>query len=61
MTSRKQKLKDLMKNRTTVEEGLTVRQIFNEIYSDVFEEYCDKKDDTGQPMLEICSMERNDT
>ena len=34
-----QRLKDLMKDRTTVEQGLTSRQVFNEVYFDIVEEY----------------------
>jgi hypothetical protein len=37
--TRKQKFKDLMKHRTTVEQGLTFKQIFCEVYSDVVEKY----------------------
>jgi hypothetical protein len=37
--TRKQKFKDLMKYRGTVEQGLTFNQIFCEVYSDVVEKY----------------------
>ena len=36
--TRKQKFKDLMRNRTTVEQGLTFRQIFC-VYPDMVENY----------------------
>src|SRR5215469_3085082 len=35
--TRKQKFKDLMRYRTTLEQGLTLKQIFCEVYDDVFE------------------------
>jgi hypothetical protein len=38
-TTRKQILKDLMRDRITVEQGLTLNQIFCEVYSDVVEKY----------------------
>jgi hypothetical protein len=41
--TRKEKFKDLMRNRTTVEQGLTLSQIFCEVYSDVVEKYLSKK------------------
>lgn len=48
--TRKQKFKELMKNRTTVEQGLTFKQIFCEVYSDLVEEYAIRNEsyDTGQ-------------
>jgi hypothetical protein len=58
-TKRVQRLKDLMKHRTTVEEGLTSRQVFNEVYFDIVEEYHDKKwDSTGESQLEDQYQER---
>ena len=49
---RKQRLIDLMRHRTMLKDGLTSTQVFNEVYSDIVEEYHDKKYDTGQLMLE---------
>jgi hypothetical protein len=48
--TRKQKFKDLMRNRTTVEQGLTFKQIFCEVYSDLVEKHASKNRnyDTGQ-------------
>lgn len=40
--NRQQRLMDLMRHRTTVEQGITPMQIFKEIYYDLFEHY-DKK------------------
>jgi hypothetical protein len=34
MTTRMDRLKNLMKDRTTVEQGLTLRQMFNQVYDD---------------------------
>jgi hypothetical protein len=59
--TRKQRLKDLMKERTTVEQGLTLRQIFCEVYSDVVEECHVKKWDTGQSMLDDQYLEKKRT
>jgi hypothetical protein len=46
-TRRKQKLKDLMRNRTTIERSLTFSQIFCEVYPDVVEKYSRKDRDFG--------------
>lgn len=43
MTGKMQRLKDLMKLRTTLEQGLTARQLFNELYIDLVEQYHDKQ------------------
>jgi|SRR6266487_6797285 len=51
--TRKQRFKDLMINRTTVEQGLTFKQIFCEVYSDIVEKYIHKKDVTGKTYFEI--------
>lgn len=37
--TRKQRFKDLMRNRRTLEQGLTFKQIFNEVHSNVVEKY----------------------
>jgi hypothetical protein len=42
MTNKIQRLKDLMKNRTTLEQGLTNKHVFNELYSNLVEQYHDK-------------------
>jgi hypothetical protein len=50
---RMQRLKDLMKHRTTVEEGLTLYQVFCEVYPDIVEEYHDgKRDEEGVATLD---------
>ena len=36
---RREKLKSLMKDRNTIEEGLTLYQVFCEVYPDIVEEY----------------------
>ena len=36
---RAQPFKDLMRDRTTVEQGLTLWEIFSRVYSDVIDEY----------------------
>ena len=55
MTSGKriQWLRDLMKHRTTIEQGLTSRQIFTEVYSDIVEEYHNgKRNEEGVATLD---------
>jgi hypothetical protein len=39
MTRRQEKLKSLMKDRNTTDEGLTLYQVFCEVYPDIVEEY----------------------
>ena len=41
---RKQRLQDLMKDRTTIDQGLTLRQIFKEVYQDVITKYPNEYD-----------------
>ncbi len=51
--TRKQKFKDLMRNRTTVEQGLTFKQIFCEVYSDIMEKYTYRNPDLGRSELDL--------
>jgi hypothetical protein len=51
--TRKQRFRNLMINRTTVEQGPTFKQIFCEVYSDVVEKYIHEKDVTGRTMLDV--------
>jgi hypothetical protein len=53
MTTRKDRLKNLMKDRTTVEQGFTLKQMFSEIYPEVAEKYIGKTYDTGQSMYDM--------
>jgi hypothetical protein len=44
-----------MRHRTTLEQGLTFRQIFSEVYSDLVEKYLNKNKiryDTGRPIID---------
>ena len=50
---RKQKLRDLMINRETTEQGLNLFQVFCEVYPDIIEEYTPgKRDEYGIETVE---------
>jgi hypothetical protein len=52
MESRKQRFKNLMGHRTTVERGLTFRQIFCEVYQIPVEKYTYRNPDLGRSELD---------
>ena len=45
--SKRRKIKNLMRHRTTLEQGLTARQIFNELHADLVEQYHDQPSASG--------------
>ena len=51
--TRKQIFKDLMKHRTTVDQGFTFKQIFCEVYSDIMEKYTYRNPDLGRSELDL--------
>jgi hypothetical protein len=51
-TIRKQRFKNLMKDRTTVEQGLTFNQIFCEVYQISIEKYTYRNPDLGRSELD---------
>jgi hypothetical protein len=51
--TRKQKLKDLMIHRTSIEQGLTFRQILCEVYCDIVEKYAYRNPDLGRSELDL--------
>ena len=51
-TTRKQRFKNLMKDRTTVEQGLTFNQIFCEVYQIPIEKYTYRNPDLGRSELD---------
>jgi hypothetical protein len=59
MTRRQEKLKNLMKDRNTTERGLTLYQVFCEVYPDIVEEYTPgKRDEYGVETVEYVYQER---
>jgi hypothetical protein len=51
--TRKQRFKDLMRYRTTVEQGLTFNQIFCEVYQIPVEKYTYRNPDLGRSELDV--------
>lgn len=53
MTNRQARLKNLMRDRNTVDQGLTLYQVFCEVYPDIVEEYTPgKRDEYGVETVE---------
>ncbi len=59
MTKRQERLKSLMRDRNTIEQGLTLYQVFCEVYPDIVEEYrYGKRDEYGVETIEYVFREK---